>query len=74
MEMDERKWLARWSPGKQRDFKQLQNKMGSLSQAFDKLLPIIGLWSSLELGAMHRILGLRCSEVNITTEYFYYYY
>ncbi|KAI9773394.1 MAG: hypothetical protein M1840_007609 [Geoglossum simile] len=56
------KWLTKLSPSKRRDFKQLHEKAGPLGEAFDELLPIIGLWSSVQLGAMHRILTLRCTE------------
>jgi Protein of unknown function (DUF3723) len=65
MKAEARKWLAKLSPSKRRDLKQLHEKAGPLSEAFDELLPIIGLWSSVQLGAMHRILTLRCTEVSI---------
>ncbi|KAI9799076.1 MAG: hypothetical protein M1833_004270 [Piccolia ochrophora] len=61
----ERKWRARLSESKRKDLKQFQKiatNKPALSQAFDALLPYVGLWSSLQLGTFHRILTLRCPE------------
>jgi hypothetical protein len=67
MKTETSKWLARLSSGERRDLKQLQEKFNPLSQAFDRLLPIIGLWSSFQLGPLHRILTLKCPEVNTSS-------
>jgi len=62
--------MARLSESKRRDVVQLQKMalksmvMGALSEAFDKLLSYIGLWSALQLGTFHRLLTLRCPEVS----------
>lgn len=64
------KWMARLSESKRRDVIQLQKMalqstaMSALSDAFDRLLPYIGLWSALQLGTFHRLLTLRCPEVS----------
>lgn len=61
--------MARLSESKRRDVIQLQKmalqsiEMSSLCEAFDRLLPYIGLWSALQLGTFHRLLTLRCPEV-----------
>ena len=63
------KWMARLSESKQRDINQLQRmrdrsaEMSNLNDAFDKLLPYIGLWSALQIGTFHQLLTLRCPEV-----------
>jgi hypothetical protein len=48
-----------------RDLKQLCDREPELCSAFDALLPYIGLWSSVELGALHRILPMHCPLVCI---------
>lgn len=58
----EKKWLARLSPGKQRDLKQLIEWYPSVTTALDRLLPFLGLWQALQLGTFHRLLSIRCSE------------
>jgi len=61
--------MARLSESKRRDINQLQRmrdksaEMFKLNEAFDKLLPYIGLWSALQIGTFHRLLTLRCPEV-----------
>lgn len=32
--------------------------------AFDALLPIPGLWNSLSIGSLNRVLALKCDEVS----------
>lgn len=65
--METGKWLARLSLGKQKDIQQLHKQYKDLSGALDCCLPIIGLWASLEIGTLHRILTMRCHEVGAST-------
>ncbi|KAI4228466.1 MAG: hypothetical protein L6R40_008131 [Gallowayella cf. fulva] len=64
----ERTWLARLSESKRRDVLQLQKAadkdrhMRKFRDSLDALLPFRGLWRALHLGALHRILPLRCPE------------
>jgi hypothetical protein len=62
------KWLSRLSESKRKDIKKLLEKMPRLRDAFDNLLPLIGLWPALRLGTLHRILTLKCDEVIIITK------
>ena len=65
------KWLARLSKSKQADVIKLEkmairtDAMRKFKQALDSLLPFVGLWSTMEIGTLHRILSLRCPEVSI---------
>ena len=63
---EERKWLARLSEGKRKDLKQLYRRLElkPLSDAFDRLLPYVGFWPSLQIGTLHRVLNLKCPEVS----------
>jgi hypothetical protein len=58
------KWQARLSPSKRRDVKILLSKHNDLAVALDRLLPFTGLWGSVQLGTLHRILSLNCDEVS----------
>ncbi|KAF2812826.1 uncharacterized protein BDZ99DRAFT_381703, partial [Mytilinidion resinicola] len=60
----ESKWQARLkdSESKEKDIKKLVSKMRPLCDAFDDLLPFIGLWATLRLGTFHRYLTLRCEQ------------
>jgi hypothetical protein len=57
------KWQARLSDGKRKDVEQLHDRFPHLTEAFDSLLPIVGLWATVEIGTLHRILTIRCPEV-----------
>lgn len=59
------KWSTRLSASKARYVKQLQEKELELCKVFDKLLSYIGLWSSFELGALHKILPVHCPTVRL---------
>lgn len=58
----ENKWWARLSTSKQKDFKQLLSK-SLFVNALNSLLDMPGLWYPIKLGALHRLLTLRCDEV-----------
>jgi Protein of unknown function (DUF3723) len=57
------KWQARLSASKRKDVRQLHERYPHLAEAFDSLLPVVGLWAAVEIGALHRILPIRCPEV-----------
>ncbi|KAH7551129.1 hypothetical protein BM1_10003 [Bipolaris maydis] len=57
----ERKWWARLHNSKPKDLRQLF-KRRELISGFDKLLEMPGLWSKVQLGALHRLLTLKCDE------------
>lgn len=59
----EGRWLARLSEGKRKDLQHLRDKLGPLNDALDSLLPMPGLWPTLQLGTLHRIVTLKCPEV-----------
>lgn len=64
-----RKWWARLqSDGRRKDFRRLQNNE-SLREAFDRLLPYLGLWSPLKSSQIERILGLKCPEVSFKSDF-----
>ncbi|EKG09993.1 hypothetical protein MPH_12955 [Macrophomina phaseolina MS6] len=60
-EKSERKWWARLSNTKQKDLKQLF-KIPELTDAFDNLVGMPGMWQSFQLGTLHRLLTLHCDE------------
>ncbi|KAH7033932.1 hypothetical protein B0J12DRAFT_766202, partial [Macrophomina phaseolina] len=60
-EKSERKWWARLSNTKQKDLKQLF-KSPELTDAFDNLVGMPGMWQSFQLGTLHRLLTLHCDE------------
>jgi hypothetical protein len=60
----EKRWWSHLEKSKPKDLRQLL-KRSSLAAGFDALIDMPGLWSSLQLGALHRLLGLKCDEVCI---------
>jgi Protein of unknown function (DUF3723) len=62
-EAGEDRWLARLTPGKTKCFSQLERRP-ELCAAFDRLLPITGLWAGMRLGTLHKLLALHCDEVS----------
>lgn len=61
----ENKWWARLSTSKQKDLKQLLSK-SLFVNALNDLLDMPGLWYPIKLGALHRLLTLRCDEVYLS--------
>lgn len=57
------KWQVRLSESKLKDVRQLLEKHEALRDTFDRLLLYVGLWTCVELGALHRILPQGCPEV-----------
>ncbi|ENI00446.1 hypothetical protein COCC4DRAFT_150601 [Bipolaris maydis ATCC 48331] len=57
----ERKWWARLDNSKPKDLRQLFKRTEIIS-SFDKLLEMPGLWAKVQLGALHRLLTLKCDE------------
>ncbi len=48
-----------------KDVKQLLSKEAIMKEV-ERSLPIPGFWKTVKLGALHRLLGLRCDEVDQT--------
>lgn len=61
-EDEENRWWARLSKTKQKDLQQLL-KNPHYRSVFDSLLPWPGLWQSVKLGSLHRLLTMKCDEV-----------
>lgn len=61
--MEERRWWSRLTNSKRKDVEQLLRK-SDLCEGFDRLLDMPGLWAGLKLGALHRLLTLKCDEVS----------
>lgn len=59
----ERKWWARLTETKRKDLRQLLRDE-RYAQAFDAMLPWPGLWTTIKLGSLHRLLCLKCDEVS----------
>lgn len=59
----ERRWWARLSANKSRDLRKLL-KDKRLRHAFDAMLPWPGLWQPIRLGALRRIVRMKCEEVS----------
>lgn len=59
----ENKWWARLTETKRKDLRQLLRDE-RYSRAFDLMLPWPGLWTSMKLGSLHRLLCLKCDEVS----------
>ncbi|KAK3672623.1 hypothetical protein LTR78_007435 [Recurvomyces mirabilis] len=57
----EGRWWARLSQTKRKDLRQLL-KDTRFADAFDALLPWPGLWATIRLGSLHRLLTLKCDE------------
>lgn len=65
----ERKWWARLTETKRKDLRQLL-KDERYAVAFDALLDWPGLWTTIKLGSLHRLLCLKCDEVRDMSEVF----
>ncbi len=63
----EQKWWARLTETKRKDLKQLL-KNDLFTNAFDDLLEMPGLWQPIKLGTLHRLLALKCHEVQVYLE------
>ncbi|KAJ9624466.1 hypothetical protein H2203_005201 [Taxawa tesnikishii (nom. ined.)] len=59
----EKKWWARLTETKRKNLQQLLRDT-VLAAAFYGLLDWPGLWTPIQLGALHRLLTLKCSEVS----------
>ncbi|OCL03052.1 hypothetical protein AOQ84DRAFT_420650 [Glonium stellatum] len=57
----ENQWLARLTPTKQKDLRQLL-KDKRFAAAFDELVDMQGMWDPIKLGTLHRLLSLKCDE------------
>jgi hypothetical protein len=60
----QKRWWSRLEKSKPKDLRQLFRRP-SLVAGFDALLDMPGLWAKLQLGALHRLLVLKCDEVCI---------
>jgi hypothetical protein len=58
----EDRWWACLDKSKPRDLRQLL-KRPKLISAFDRLIDMPGLWQGVQIGALHRLLVLKCEEV-----------
>lgn len=64
----EEEWWTRIENSKPKDLRQLlsrgKNKHGMcLSEKFDALIDMPGLWTRFQFGSLHRLLVLKCDEV-----------
>lgn len=59
----EKKWWARLTETKRKNLQQLLRDT-VLAAAFYGLLDWPGLWTPIQLGTLHRLLTLKCSEVS----------
>ncbi|KAF2650673.1 hypothetical protein K491DRAFT_666825 [Lophiostoma macrostomum CBS 122681] len=60
-ELSENQWWAYLDKSKPKDLRQLlKNQL--LASAFGSLVDMPGLWAKLQLGALHRLLALKCVE------------
>ena len=60
----EKRWWSRLEKSKPKDLRQLFRRP-SLTASFDALIDMPGLWAKLQLGALHRLLVLKCDEVRV---------
>jgi hypothetical protein len=60
----EKRWWSCLEKSKPKDLRQLFRRP-SLAAGFDALIDMPGLWAKLQLGALHRLLVLKCDEVRI---------
>ena len=58
----EDRWWACLDRSKLKDLRQL-TKRRQIIAAFDELIDMPGLWAPIQLGALHRLLALKCDEV-----------
>jgi hypothetical protein len=56
------RWWSRLEKSKPKDLRQLLRRH-TLAAGFDALIDMPGLWARLQLGALHRLLVLKCDEV-----------
>lgn len=61
-QLSESQWWACIPNSKPRDLQQLLNNR-PLAAAFETLADMPGLWTKLQLGALRRLLRLKCDEV-----------
>ncbi|KAF1353041.1 hypothetical protein EJ07DRAFT_134654 [Lizonia empirigonia] len=57
----ENHWWAFLDKSKLRDLRQLLKKQ-DIAAAFDQLIDLPGLWTKVQLGALQRLLALKCDE------------
>ncbi|KAG9186453.1 hypothetical protein G6011_09561 [Alternaria panax] len=57
----EKRWWSCLEKSKPKDLRQLFGR-ASLASGFDALIDMPGLWAKLQLGALHRLLVLKCDE------------
>ena len=60
----ELKWRGRLREGARRELERMERKAKPLTRSLDNLLPFFGLWSSLKLSYLGRVLSLQCHEVS----------
>jgi hypothetical protein len=58
----QKRWWSCLEKSKPKDLRQLFRR-SSLAAGFDALIDMPGLWAKLQLGALHRLLVLKCDEV-----------
>ncbi|KAF2850623.1 hypothetical protein T440DRAFT_356087, partial [Plenodomus tracheiphilus IPT5] len=58
----QKRWWSRLEKSKPKDLRQLLRRP-SIAAGFDALIDMPGLWAKLQLGALHRLLVLKCDEV-----------
>nr|KMM68932.1 hypothetical protein CPAG_05255 [Coccidioides posadasii RMSCC 3488] len=59
------RWKCRFSKSIRDDIDNFQRKHGRMAREFDRLLPFVGLWPGIELGAFHRWLHSKCDEAYV---------
>ena len=67
-ELSENQWWAYLDNSKPKDLRQLL-KNRPLSTAIEVLVDMPGLWARCQLGALHRLLALKCDEVSEANSY-----
>ncbi|PVH95424.1 hypothetical protein DM02DRAFT_690214, partial [Periconia macrospinosa] len=55
-------WWSYLDHSKPKDLRQLLNKKKIMASEFDRLIDMPGLWAGVRLGALHRLLALKCDE------------
>lgn len=58
----QKRWWSLLEKSKPKDLRQLFRRP-LLAAGFDALIDMLGLWAKLQLGALHRLLVLKCDEV-----------
>ena len=64
----ENRWWACLDKSKLRDLRQVLRKK-ELATAFDALIDMPGLWAKVQLGALQRLLALKCDEVGMSLDH-----